>query len=98
MKTREKAGRNGCYGCSNGPVKRISVTLTSNYGSSITLWQQHNHPMELSINQMMDQRLDYIHNNPVEAGFVDDPAAWEWSSCSDYERGVEGKLKLEFIA
>ena len=62
------------------------------------LWQQHNHPVELSTNEMIDQRLDYIHNNPVEAGFVDDPVAWEWSSCSDYERGVEGKLKLEFIA
>lgn len=62
------------------------------------LWQQHNHSVELSTNEMMDQRLDYVHNNPVEAGFVDDPASWEWSSCASYERGVENKLKLSFIA
>ena len=26
--------------------------------------QQHNHPIELSSNEMMDQKLDYVHNNP----------------------------------
>lgn len=61
------------------------------------LWQQHNHPIELTTNEMMDQRLAYIHNNPVEAGFVDDPCAWIWSSCSDYEKGMKGKLNLVFI-
>ncbi|WKN32910.1 transposase [Porifericola rhodea] len=33
-------------------------------------WQQDNHPVELSNNQMMDQRLDYIHQNTVAAGLV----------------------------
>jgi putative transposase len=36
-------------------------------------WQQHNHPVKLSDNYMMDQRLECIHNNPVEAGFVNRP-------------------------
>ena len=65
--------------------------------NSFQLWQQHNHPIELSSNEMMDQRLEYIHNNPVAAGFVNDPSAWEWSSCASYERGVSGKLVLEYI-
>lgn len=33
-------------------------------------WQQNNHPVELETNKMIDQRLDYSHNNPVEAGIV----------------------------
>lgn len=37
----------------------------------------------------MDQRLAYVHNNPVGAGFVDEPRAWAWSSCRSYETGVE---------
>lgn len=61
------------------------------------LWQQNNHPVELSTNELMDQRLSYIHNNPVEAGHVDDPCAWIWSSCSSYERGDEGKIALIYI-
>jgi len=43
---------------------------------------------------MIDQRLEYIHNNPVEGGFVDDPTSWQWSSCADYEKSVTGKLGL----
>lgn len=65
--------------------------------SDFQLWQQHNHPIELSTNEMMDQRLDYIHDNPVEAGFVDDPTAWLWSSCAAYDNEVEGKITLDFI-
>jgi len=61
------------------------------------LWQQHNHPIELSSNEMMDQRLEYIHNNPVEAGFIDDPAAWIWSSCSSYHGSMNGEIEICFI-
>ncbi|WP_185154068.1 hypothetical protein [Fulvivirga sp. M361] len=52
--------------------------------------------MELSTIDMIDQQMDYIHN-PIKAGFVDDPAAWEWSSCMSYERQVEAKLEIVFI-
>ena len=58
------------------------------------LWQQHNHPIELSSNRMMYQRLDYIHNNPVKAGFVNNPAAWSWSSCTSYEMGLSSGLEI----
>jgi putative transposase len=36
-------------------------------------WQQGNHPIELWSNAVIDQKLDYIHNNPVVAGWVDEP-------------------------
>ena len=59
--------------------------------------QQNNHPIELDTNEMMDQRLNYIHNNPLEAGLVDDPSSWIWSSCASYEKDIEGKLPLVYI-
>lgn len=65
--------------------------------SEFQLWQQDNHPIELSTNELMDQRLSYIHNNPVEAGYVDDPCTWIWSSCSSYERDDEGKIDMVYI-
>lgn len=34
-------------------------------------WQQHNHPIELNTNEILQQRLDYIHNNPVAQGLVE---------------------------
>jgi hypothetical protein len=27
-------------------------------------------------------------------GFVNDPTAWQWSSCADYEKSVAGPLDL----
>jgi len=33
-------------------------------------WQQHNQPIELWSNKVIDQKIEYIHNNPVDAGFV----------------------------
>lgn len=33
--------------------------------SSQQFWQQDNHPIELNGNKMIDQKLDYIHDNPV---------------------------------
>ena len=51
-------------------------------------WQQDNHPVELTDNAMIDQRLDYLHNNPVEAGFVRLPEDYVYSSALDYARGV----------
>ena len=31
---------------------------------------------------MIDQKVEYIHNNLVEAGFVDEPWKWRLSSAN----------------
>jgi putative transposase len=54
-------------------------------------WQQHNQPIELSTNEMIDQRLAYIHNNPVEAGIVLSPEHYLYSSAINYA-GLPEKL------
>ncbi len=43
-------------------------------------WQQHNKPIELWSDKVIQQKIDYIHNNPVEAGFVTNPIDWKYSS------------------
>jgi len=39
---------------------------------------------------MYNQRLDYIHSNPVNAGFVDEPWHWKYSSAMDYYSDKKG--------
>lgn len=60
-------------------------------------WQQHNQPIELSTYKIMDQKLDYIHNNPVVAGFVDRPEDYLYSSARDYcgEKGLLDVILIE---
>ncbi len=43
---------------------------------SYQFWRQDNHPIELDTNDMMDQKVEYIHNNPVSEGIVDHPEAY----------------------
>lgn len=68
----------------------------NNYNGKFQLWQEGNHPIELSNNKIMDQKLDYIHNNPVKAGFVSLPEDYLYSSARDYA-GEKGLLEIMFI-
>lgn len=60
------------------------------------IWNQDNHPVELSDKKIMEQKLDYIHNNPIEAGFVSSPEEYLYSSAGDYS-GKNGLLKISFL-
>jgi REP element-mobilizing transposase RayT len=50
------------------------------------LWQEGSHPQEIANEEIMRQKLEYIHNNPVQRGYVDDPLHWRYSSARNYAR------------
>ena len=60
------------------------------------LWQQHNHPIELCDNNRIETRLEYIHENPVKAGWVDNPSDWVYSSARDYD-GRKGLIDIYYL-
>lgn len=45
-------------------------------------WQSGNHPVALYSNEVIQQKIDYIHQNPVKAGFVDSPEKYYYSSAN----------------
>ena len=59
-------------------------------------WQNEYHPIELCTNEMMDQRLEYTHNNPVKSGIVERAEDYLYSSARDYY-GTKGLLDIKFI-
>ena len=59
-------------------------------------WQQHNQPIELDNNTIRQQKLEYLHNNPVNEGFVFRPEEYMYSSAGDYS-GNKGLLSVELI-
>ena len=75
-------------------MKEAGENKTNN--KDFQLWQQHNHPIELNTNEIMQQRIDYIHNNPVKARYVDNPADWLYSSARDYE-DRKGLIDIYFL-
>ena len=78
-------------------LKRLYAAGTYNSNNNdFQLWQQDNHPIELNSNELLDQKLEYIHLNPVAAGFVDQPEAWLYSSARDYASTAKGFIDLFF--
>lgn len=47
------------------------------------LWRNDNHPIELYNNEVINQKINYIHNNPVEEGIVIKAEDYLYSSTND---------------
>ncbi len=53
-------------------------------------WRADNKPIELWSNGAIDQKIDYIHQNPVKEGLVFKAEYYVYSSAADYagEKGL----------
>lgn len=61
-------------------------------------WRQDNHPIELYSSRFVFQKLNYMHNNPVEAGLVERQEHYLYSSARDYVLQKKcGLLEVAFI-
>ena len=61
--------------------------------SNYQVWEEGNHPQLIESEQVMRQKLDYIHQNPVKRGYVDLPEHWRYSSARNYA-GMEGLIDV----
>jgi len=52
------------------------------------VWIQNNHPIELISPKWIQQKLAYIHLNPVRAGIVKEASHYLYSSASNYRDGT----------
>ncbi len=51
---------------------------------SYQFWQEGVHPELIQGDLMMRQKIEYIHNNPVRRGYVDEAEHWRYSSARNY--------------
>ena len=58
-------------------------------------WQQHNKPLEIKSQEMFDEKFAYMHQNPVQAGFVTKEEDWKYSSARDF-CGMKGLVELSY--
>jgi REP element-mobilizing transposase RayT len=57
------------------------------------VWQEGDHPQQIQNDEMMLQKLEYAHNNPVKRGFVDEAVHWRYSSARNYA-GMQGLIEV----
>jgi REP element-mobilizing transposase RayT len=70
-----------------------ALKLRHKTDSNYQLWQEGSKPKEISNSNIMRQKLEYMHNNPVERGYVDEPVHWRYSSARNYA-GLPGLVEV----
>ncbi len=59
-------------------------------------WHGGNHAIEFFSEKFVWDKINYIHNNPVRAGFVKEPQEWLYSSAKNYY-GLENILEISCL-
>lgn len=70
----------------------LQQTRNKNY----KVWQDGNHPIQIDFTKYLEQKVDYLHQNPVKAGLVSEPEHYRLSSAIDYAGG-RGILPVELL-
>lgn len=63
---------------------------------SYKFWQDGNEAKEIHTTNFMEQKLEYIHENPVKAEIVDEAIQYRYSSARDYA-GEPGLINVVLI-
>ena len=72
-------------------IKRLARSRWVRYAEAIDLtdpiWQAGYYDFNLFTERKVEEKLSYMHQNPVPAGLVARPEDWPWSSAGYYETG-----------
>ncbi len=52
--------------------------------STHQVWQEVYHPQQIISEEMLRQKVEYLHHNPVRAGLAEKPEDWLYSSARNY--------------
>ena len=59
------------------------------------VWQEGSHPQAIVSDEIMLQKLEYLHNNPVKRGLVASPEHWRYSSAHEWLAGATPVLRVD---
>jgi len=68
----------------------------SKYNTVYQFWRRDNRPVELTSPKWINQKLAYIHLNPVRSGLVESAEDYTFSSARCY-LGEDGDLEIELL-
>ena len=60
------------------------------------VWQEGNDAKEIHSTDFLEQKMEYIHNNPLRAEIVANQMDYLYSSARDYS-GEKGLVNIEFV-
>ncbi len=76
-------------------LNQFAYYKAAHKSSTHQVWQEGFHPQAITGDEMMLQKLEYLHNNPVRAGFVASPEHWRYSSAHEWMPGAFPVLRCD---
>ena len=73
--------------------QRTSRQLTKH--NEAQFWQRRYYDFNIWSDQKTQEKLRYMHRNPVRRGLVASPEDWPWSSFRHYATGLVGAIEIE---
>lgn len=70
------------------------ATSSSDPEKEFQLWEDHFHPIPLTSKKLADQKLRYLHSQPVTSGYVQKPEDFLYSSARNYA-GQKAIMKID---
>jgi len=61
------------------------------------VWQEGFHPVLIQNENMLIQKIEYIHNNPVKRGYVERPEHWLYSSARNFLLEDHSIIELDVL-
>ncbi|MDZ7694746.1 MAG: transposase [Balneolaceae bacterium] len=78
-------------------LKRLAYVKQSHKSDrDFQVWEESFHPKQVIGDDMMRQKIEYIHRNPVKRGYVDEPEHWRYSSARNYA-GRRGLIPVDLF-
>jgi REP element-mobilizing transposase RayT len=74
----------------------LNAASTHRRNSHYQFWTHENHAEHIYSDKFMEQKIEYIHQNPVRAGYVRLPEDYIYSSASNYA-GLPSVLDVEIL-
>ena len=66
-------------------------------GNKYKVWQEGFHPIGIDTAKFFQEKLEYLHNNPVRKGFVEEPEQWRYSSARNYLLDDHSIITVEYL-
>lgn len=82
-------------------LKKRLLGLVPNYAKTFAkndpFWQPKYYAFNLYSLKKAEEKLNYMHKNPVKAGLVERAIDWQWSSARHYELNETSLVPLKWV-
>ena len=88
-------------GRSSKAIKELLYRSMPEYASKFPqtdpIWQVRFYSFEIYSTTKIEEKLNYMHLNPVRAGLVETPTQWRWSSVRWYLEGRTVGIPIQWV-